>query len=82
MSYELYSFPAALFEGKEIFRHVNKLVQAVTEFSSKKSNKTVLDSIPPPEHHVHDGGSLVHRLAWKRGDSYCFICRLYHTQLW
>ena len=84
MSYELGSFPAALFEGKEIFRKANKpqLVQVVTEFSSKKSNKTVLDSIPPPEHHVHDGGSLVHRLAWKRGDSYCFICRLYHTQLW
>ncbi|KAK0139980.1 hypothetical protein N1851_023087 [Merluccius polli] len=48
MSYELCSFPAALFEGK-----------AVTEFSSKKSNKTVLDSIPPTEHYVLDGGSLI-----------------------
>ena len=63
MSYELCSFPAALFEGKEIFLKANKpqLAQAVSEFSSKKSNKTVLDSIPPTEHYVLDGGSLVHR---------------------
>ncbi|KAK9974710.1 hypothetical protein ABG768_022787, partial [Culter alburnus] len=38
MSYELCSLPAALFEGKEIFRKANKpqLAQAVT-VSSKKS---------------------------------------------
>nr|XP_055038535.1 uncharacterized protein LOC129426304 [Misgurnus anguillicaudatus] len=71
MSYELCSFPAALFEGKEIFRKANKpqLAQAVMEFSSKKSNNTVLDSIPLTEHYVIDGGSLVHRSAWKKGDS-------------
>lgn len=79
MSYELCSFPAALFEGKEIFRKANKpqLAQAVTEFSSKKSNKSVLDSIPPTEHYVLDGGSLVHRLAWKKGDSYGAITQSY-----
>ena len=79
MSYELCSFPAHLFEGKEIFRKANKLqlVQAVTEFSSKKSNKTVLDSIPPTEHHLLEDGSLVQRLAWKRGDSYGAIAQSY-----
>ena len=79
MGYELCSFPAALFEGKEIFRKANKpqLAQAVSEFSSKKSNKTVLDSIPPTEHYVLDGGSLVHRLAWKKGDSYGAIAQSY-----
>ncbi|XP_016426339.1 eIF-2-alpha kinase activator GCN1-like [Sinocyclocheilus rhinocerous] len=79
MRYELCSFPAALFEGKEIFRKANKpqLAQAVTEFSSKKSNKSVLDSIPPTEHYVLDGGSLVHRLAWKTGDSYGAIAQSY-----
>ncbi len=79
MSYELCSFPAALFKGKEIFRKANKpqLAQAVTEFSIKKSNKTVLDSIPPTEHYVLDGGSLVHRLAWKKGDSYGAIAQSY-----
>lgn len=79
MSYELCSFPAALFEGKEMFHKANKpqLAQAVTEFSSKKSNKTVLDSIPPTEDYVLDGGSLVHRLAWKKGDSYGAIAQSY-----
>ena len=79
MSYEPCSFPAALFEGKEIFRKANKpkLAQAVSEFSSKNSNKTVLDSIPPTEHYVLDGGSLVHRLAWKKGDSYGAIAQSY-----
>lgn len=79
MSYELCSFPAAPFEGKEIFRKANKpqLAQAVMEFSSKKSNKTVLDSIPPTEHYVLDGGSLVHHLAWKKGDSYGAIAQSY-----
>ncbi len=79
MSYELCSVPAALFKGKEIFRKANKpqLAQAVTEFSIKKSNKTVLDSIPPTEHYVLDGGSLVHRLAWKKGDSYGAIAQSY-----
>lgn len=70
MSYELCSFPAALFEGKEIFRKANnlQLAQAVTQFSSKKSNKTVLDSVPTTEHYVLDGGSLVHRLAQSYAD--------------
>ncbi|XP_051243778.1 uncharacterized protein LOC127356229 [Dicentrarchus labrax] len=79
MSHELCSFPAVLFEGKEILRKANKpqLAQAVTEFSSKKSNKTVLDSIPPTEHYVLDGGSLVHCLAWKKGDSYGAIAQSY-----
>ena len=79
MSYERCTFPAALLEGKEIFRKANKpqLAQAVSEFSSKKSNKTVLDSIPPTEHYVLDGGSLVHRLAWKTGDSYGAIAQSY-----
>ncbi|KAF0043587.1 hypothetical protein F2P81_004924 [Scophthalmus maximus] len=86
MSYELCSFPAALFEGKEIFRKANKpqLAQAVSEFPSKKSNKTVLDSIPPTEHYVRDGGSLVPHLAWKKGDSYSaiadFTIRNYETE--
>lgn len=79
MSYELCSYPASLFEGKEIFRKANKpqLTQAVTGFSIKKSNTTVLDSVPPTEHYVLDGGSLVHRLAWRKGDSYGAIAKSY-----
>ena len=64
------SFPAALFEGKEIFRKANKpqLVQAVEEFSSKKSNKTVLDSIPPTEPYVLHGGQNMYQTP-------VFLCR-------
>ena len=77
MSYELSPFPPALFEAKEIFRIADKpqLAHAVAEFSSKKSNKTVMDSIPSTEHYVLDGGSLVHRLPWKRGVSYGAIAQ-------
>uniref|UniRef100_A0A8C4Q7P4 HTH OST-type domain-containing protein n=1 Tax=Eptatretus burgeri TaxID=7764 RepID=A0A8C4Q7P4_EPTBU len=79
MSYELSTFPPALFEAKEIFRKADKsqLAHAVAEFSSKQSNKTVMDSIPLTEHYVLDGGSLVHRLPWKMGDSYGAIARSY-----
>ena len=36
-----------------------------------------MDSIPPTEHYVLDGGSLIHRLPWKRGDSYGAIAQSY-----
>ncbi len=52
-------------------------MQAVPEFSSNKSNKNVLDSIPSTEHYALDGGSLVHRLEWKKGDSYGAIAQSY-----
>lgn len=36
-----------------------------------------MDFIPPIEHCVLDGGSLVHRLPRKKGDSYDAIARSY-----
>ena len=79
MSYELCSFPATLFEGKDILRKANKpqLAHAVTDFLMQKSSQTVLESIPPTEHYVLDGGSLVHCLPWKKGDSYGDIAQSY-----
>lgn len=79
MSYELSPFPPSLFEAKEIFRKADKpqLAHAVAEFSSKESDKTVMDTIPSTEHYVLDGGSLVHRVPWKRGDSYGAIAQSY-----
>ncbi len=73
------SFPPTLFEENEIFRKADKpqLAHAVTEFLSKKSDKTIRDLIPPTEHYVLDGGSLIHRLPWKRGDSYGAIAQSY-----
>ncbi|CAL8253843.1 unnamed protein product [Boreogadus saida] len=51
MTYELSTFPAALFEAKDIFRKADKpqLAQAVAELSSKESSITILDFIPPTE---------------------------------
>ena len=79
MTYELSTFPAALFEAKDIFWKADKpqLAQAVAELSSKESSKTILDFIPPTEQYVLDGGSLIHRLPWKRGDSYGAIAQSY-----
>ncbi|KAG7165603.1 hypothetical protein Hamer_G013102 [Homarus americanus] len=79
MSYELSPFPTALFEAKEIFRKAGKpqIAHTVAEYSSKKSKEAVMDSIPLTEHYVLDGGSQVHRLPWKKGDSYGAIARMY-----
>ncbi len=77
--YELSSFLPALFEEKESFFKADKpqLAHAVAKFSSKKSDKTIMDSIPPTEHYVLDSGPLIHCLPWKRGGSYGAIAQSY-----
>ena len=79
MSYELSTFPTALFEAKEILRKADKpqLANAVAEYSIKQSSKSVHDYIPPTDHYVLDGGSLLHRLSWKRGDRHGAIAKSY-----
>lgn len=81
MSYELNPFLTALFEAKEIFRNADKpqVAHTVVEYSSKKSKVSVMDYMPLSEHYEYafDGGSLVHRLPWKKGDSYGDIARMY-----
>ncbi len=54
-------FPPALFEENEIFRKTDKpqLAYAVAEFSNKKSDKQIMDSIPPTEHYILDGVSFL-----------------------
>ena len=75
MFYELSPYPAALFEARGIFRKADKpqLAQAVTELVSMESDKAILNSIPPTQQYLLDGGSLIHRLPWKRGGSYGVI---------
>ena len=77
MSYELSPFPTAIFEAKEMFRKADKpqLALAVAEYSCKTSKEAVLDSIPVTEQYVLDGGSLIHRLPCKKGDSYSVIAQ-------
>jgi len=38
--------------------------------SKSSSNAVITDSIPESEHFVLDGGSLLHRLSWKKGITY------------
>ncbi len=55
------SFPPTLFEENEIFRKADKpqLAHAVDEFSNKKSDKIIMESISPTEHYVLDGVSFL-----------------------
>ena len=79
MTYELSPFPAALFEAREILRKADKppLAHAVEEKVSKESDSAILSYIPSTEQIVIDGGSLLHRLPWKKGRSYGSIAGCY-----
>ena len=72
LSYELSPFPPALFEAKNILRKANKpqLAQAIRDHATDLSSKAVINSVPETDCYVLDGGSLLHRLPWKTGDTY------------
>ena len=88
MNYVPSPFPIALIEAKEMLRQADKhwLALAVAEYSCKTSKEAVVDSTPLTEQYVLDGGSLIHCLPWKKGDSYGVIAQnyagVYHTILW
>ena len=88
MSYELSSFTTVLFEAKEMFCKADKprLALAIAEYSCKTSKEAVVDSTLLTEQYILDGGSLIHRLPWKNGDSYGVIAQnyagVYYTPLW
>ena len=79
MSYELSPFPPALFEARNVLRKADKpqLAHAIMDHSSKVSCEAITDKLPKTEHYVLDGGSLLHRLPWKTGDSYGAIAQSY-----
>jgi len=79
MNFELSPFPPSLFEARNILRKAGKpqLAVAITEHSRKISNEAVTDSIPKTDHYVLDGGSLLHRVQWKAGDTYGAIAQSY-----
>ena len=53
------------------------LAHAVTDHANQTQTSTVFDEIPNTDMYVLDGGSLLHRLPWNRGDSYKKIVRTY-----
>lgn len=75
MSYELSPFPPALFEARHVFRKADKpqLAHAIREHAKD----AILDYVPETEYYVLDGGSLLHRIPWKHGDSYGGITQSY-----
>ena len=80
MKYELSPFPPALFEAKGILRKPDKpqLAQAIWDHSNKVLGTASESSIPiHSEHYVLDGGSLLHRVPWKKGDTYGNIAKMY-----
>jgi len=79
LTYELSPYPPALFEARNILRKADKfqLPQAIREYAANLSSEAVMNSIPEIDCYVLDGGSLLHRLPWKKGNSYNAIAESY-----
>ena len=79
LTYELSPYPPALFETRNILRKADKpqLPQAIRDHAADLSSEAVMNSIPKTDCYVLDGGSLLHRLPWKKGDSYNAIAESY-----
>ena len=73
-TYELCSYPPALFESKIILR------EASTATLADALWKYMPGDIPMPSKNVQyilDGGALLHRVPWSKGDTYENICQKY-----
>ena len=79
LTYELSPYPPALFEARNILRKADKpqLAKAIRDHAADLSSEAVMNSIPKTDCYVLDGGSLLHRLPWKKGDSYNAIAESY-----
>ncbi|XP_068246882.1 uncharacterized protein [Palaemon carinicauda] len=79
LTYELSPYPSALFETRNILRKADKplLAQAIRDHVAAFSSEAVINSKPKTDCYVLDGGSLLHRLPWKKGDSYYTIAESY-----
>ncbi|KAG0715131.1 hypothetical protein GWK47_012669 [Chionoecetes opilio] len=72
MAHELSPYPPSLFEAKHLLRKPNK-AQLMAAMKEQSSDDAVLKDVPEVEHNVLDGGSLLHRLKWSEGKTYCSI---------
>ena len=79
LSYKLSPFPPALFEARNVHRKADKpqLAQAIRYHATDLSSEAVMNPLPETDCYVLDGGSLLHRLPWKTGDSYGAIAACY-----
>lgn len=65
--YELCTYPAALFDHSSLPWEANKPALADALW---KLVKNEIESLPDPVHYVVDGGSLLHRVSWKQGETF------------
>ena len=79
MNYELSPFPPTLFEAANLLRKAEKpqLAHAIVDHCKKELNEAIIDTKPETEHYILDGGSLLHRLPWKKGATYGMIAQTY-----
>jgi len=63
----------AVFEARNVFRKADKPQQSVI---NDHARNVILDSAPETGCHVLDGGSFLHRMPWKTGNSYGRIAQL------
>jgi hypothetical protein len=79
LTFKLSSYPPALFETSNILRKADKpeLAQVIREYIKDFSSEAVMDTVPATDCYVLDGGSLLHRLPWDKGDSYGTIAESY-----
>ena len=69
--YELCTHPAALFDDTSLPWEANKPALANALWKLVKNENEVSAD---PIHYVLDGGSLLHRLPWTRGETFLCVC--------
>ena len=74
MTYELCTFPPALFESKGLLHEPQKATFADALWTAVQ-NKDV--SLPTHANYVVDGGALLHRIPWKVGSTFSNILQAY-----
>ena len=81
LGYELSPFPPALFETRDILRKADKsqLAHAILNHAGELASEIVTVSKSITDCYVLDGGSLLHRLPWNKGDTYGAIAESYAT---
>ena len=73
-------YPPSFFEDNNILRKADKpqLPQAITAYCNKTpSCEATSDVIEQTERYVLTGCSLLHKLKWMRGDTYCKIANTF-----
>ena len=74
MTYELCTFPPALFESKGLLNEPQKATLADALWSTVQNQDV---SIPTQAKYILDGGSLLHSIPWKTGSTFSSLLQAY-----